>query len=149
MHCTVARRRAAVRKRPQAKVTILVIEDERFVRDVTCEILRQAGYRVLGAECAAAARRVFDRHGKRIHLLLCDAVLPDSGGARLSQTLRRLSPDLKVILASGYPKSALPAEFCAESEDEFLSKPYCAAALIGKVQTALQSLPLRSYMRGM
>src|SRR6266852_1375474 len=78
---------------------ILVIEDERFVREVTCETLRNAGYRVLQSECAASGREMFLRYGKRIRVLFCDAVLPDSSGVLLSQTLRRLSPGLQVILA--------------------------------------------------
>jgi two-component system, cell cycle sensor histidine kinase and response regulator CckA len=65
-----------VDQRRETGATILVIEDERFVRDVTCEILRDAGYRVLQADCAEAARKVFQRYGKRIQMLLCDAVLP-------------------------------------------------------------------------
>ena len=85
----------------------LSLKDEGFVRDVPCEILRDAGYRVVQADCAEAARKVFQRCGKRIRLLLSDAVLPDSSGVVLAQTLCRLSAGLKVILASGYPRRAL------------------------------------------
>src|ERR1700757_3564456 len=97
----------SVRKRTNADTTILVIEDERFVRDATCQILRDAGYRGVQADCAAAARALFGHRSKRIQLLLCDAVLPDSNGNLLSQTLRERSRGLKVILSSGYPRAAL------------------------------------------
>jgi DNA-binding NtrC family response regulator len=120
-------------------VTILVIEDARFVREVTCAILRDAGYRVLHAECAAAARKVFRRHGNRIQLLLCDAVLPDSSGALLAQTLRRRSAPLKVVLVSGYPTATLRRYLDQDLENEFLAKPYCAAALVSKVEMALRN----------
>src|SRR6266851_617367 len=103
MRCTTAQ----VDQRREICTTILVIEDEGFVRDVTCQILRDADYRVLQADCAEAARKVFQRCGERIRLLLCDAVLPDSTGVVLAQTLCRLSAGLKVILASGYPRGAL------------------------------------------
>lgn len=138
MHCTAAQVLPAVRERRRTSVTILVIEDERFVRDVTCEILRDAGYRVLQAECAVAARRVFLGHGKRIQLLLCDAVLPDSSGVLLSQTLRRLSAGLKVILVSGYPGGAMPEDREGGTKHEFLAKPYGAASLVSKVHMVLQ-----------
>jgi len=131
--------RPAVRKRPPVRTTILVIEDERFVRNVTCELLRHSGYRALPAECATAAQRIFQRHGERIQLLLCDAVLPDGSGELLVQTLRGLSPGLKVILASGYPRSALPPHFDSQPQGEFLAKPYGAASLLAKVQKVLQS----------
>jgi two-component system cell cycle sensor histidine kinase/response regulator CckA len=120
------------------RATILVIEDERFVCAITCETLRAAGYRVLAAECAAAAKEKFLRYRKRIHLLLCDVVLPDSSGVLLSQAFRRLSPGLKVILASGYPCERA-VELNHESRTEFLAKPYGAASLISKVQLALQT----------
>jgi two-component system cell cycle sensor histidine kinase/response regulator CckA len=149
MHCTTARRQPAVRKRPPVKPTILVIEDESFVRGVTCEVLRHAGYRVMGAESAVAARNIFQRHQKQIQLLFCDAVLPDASGALLSQTLRRLSPGLKVILVSGYPNRGL-SEF-DQHANAFLAKPYCADALLAVVQMALpaKASARRNQARGM
>jgi two-component system cell cycle sensor histidine kinase/response regulator CckA len=124
--------------KPEPIATILVLEDAGFVREVTCEILRAAGYRVLQAECALAARRVLRRHGNRIQLLLCDAVLPDSSGVLLAQTLRRSSADLKVVLVSGYPQG--PVQGCRdlESGNQFLAKPYGAALLVSTVQMTLQ-----------
>lgn len=135
MHRTAARMEHPSRKRSNATVTILVIEDERFVCDVTCEILRDAGYRVLRAECAAAARTMFLRGERKIHLLLCDAVLPDGSGVALSQALRQRSPGLKVVMASGYPAVGSGG---GHDLEEFLAKPYDAAALITKVKTVLQ-----------
>jgi two-component system, cell cycle sensor histidine kinase and response regulator CckA len=120
--------------------TILVVEDARFVRDVTCGILRANGYRVLRAECALAARRVFRRHGNRIQLLLCDAVLPDSSGVLLVQTLRRMSPGLKVVLVSGYPQRTGQDSRDLESENKFLAKPYDAALLVSTIQMTLQEV---------
>jgi DNA-binding NtrC family response regulator len=121
---------------PQTSATILVVEDAHFVRKVTCEILRHAGYRVLQAECAVTARRVFRRYGKRIDLLLCDAVLPDSSGILLAQSLRRQNAGLTVVLVSGYAGRARDVD--QEIGNEFLAKPYCAASLVLKVHMALQ-----------
>jgi CheY-like chemotaxis protein len=128
-----------VQEPPEPGATILVIEDARFVREVTCEILRDAGYRVLQAECATTARKIFRRHKGRIQLLLCDAVLPDSNGAQLARMLRRRAAGLKVVLVSGYPPATLRKYLDQEIEHEFLAKPYCAAALISKVEMALQN----------
>lgn len=133
MHCTAAR----IQQGRETCQTILVIEDDRFVRDVTCEILRYAGYRVLQAECAAAARRMFLRHRKQIQLLLCDAVLPDSSGVVLAKYLRRRSAGLKVILASGYPIGTLQ-NLDPTTGNVFLAKPYSAASLVSKVQMVLR-----------
>ncbi len=127
------------RKWSKGKPTILVIEDERFVGDVTCEVLRDAGYRVLHAECAAAARAIFLSGGKQIQLLLCDAILPDGSGIALSQMLRAHSPGLKIVLASGYPAVGRNELHGVDRVRGFLVKPYGAAALIARVQAALQA----------
>jgi response regulator RpfG family c-di-GMP phosphodiesterase len=57
MHCAGSPVRPTATKRRESGISILVVEDHGFVRDVTCEILRDAGYRVVHAECAAAARK--------------------------------------------------------------------------------------------
>ena len=138
MQCNAVKVQPAVLKQSETRATILVIEDVRFVRNVTCEILRHAGYRVLHAECATAARRIFRRYGKRVHLLLCDAVLPNSSGVLLAQTLRRQSAGLQVVLVSGYPRGTLQGDLDQKAGNEFLAKPYGAASLVAKVQMALQ-----------
>jgi FixJ family two-component response regulator len=93
---------------------------------------------VLNAECALAARRVLRRHRNRIQLLLCDAVLPDSSGVLLAQTLGRVSAGLKVILVSGYPQGTAHGYRDLESGNGFLAKPYGAALLVSTVQMTLQ-----------
>lgn len=138
MHHTGASAQPRSRKWANAKPTILVIEDEPFVREVTCEILRDAGYRVVWAESATAARAIFLQDGGKIQLLLCDAVLPDGSGVALSQMLQQRSPGLKVVLASGYPAGASCESRQLECSATFLAKPFGASALIAKVQMALQ-----------
>jgi DNA-binding response OmpR family regulator len=134
---TVSEYAPSVQTRSHAVKTILVVEDEAFVCEVTCDILKHCGYRVLRAENAATAKKVFSRYSEQIDLLLCDAVLPDENGMSLAQMLRRQSPTLKLIFASGYPRSELGAEFDRE-QAEFLTKPYCSATLIARVRKLLQ-----------
>ena len=141
MHRTKVGSQRHVCKPTSPKPTILVVEDERFVGNVTCQILRGAGYRVLQVECVSAARAMFQpgKNRKSIQLVFCDAVLPDGSGIQLSQTLRKVSPKLKVVLASGYPEAGpRGASVGPASSMEFLAKPYGAIALISKVKAALQ-----------
>lgn len=63
-----------------AAKTILFVEDEALVRDVTCEVLRSAGYRVLTAKNGAEAVRLYEAFGDEVELLLSDVVLPGESG---------------------------------------------------------------------
>jgi CheY-like chemotaxis protein len=83
--------------------TILLVEDESFLREVTCEILESAGYRVLKARTAAEAISAFDEYKTIVRLLLTDVVLPGQNGRDLATDLRSISPKLKIIFTSGYP----------------------------------------------
>jgi CheY-like chemotaxis protein len=127
----------SVETRLHAAKTVLVVEDEAFVCEVTCDILRQSGYSVLRAQDAATAKKLFSLYSEKIDLLLCDAVLPDEDGVSLAHTLRRQSPSLKLIFASGYPRSELEAEFDREQAD-FLTKPYSSTTLIARVRKLLK-----------
>src|ERR1035441_10058262 len=64
--------------------TILLVEDEAFVREVTCEVLRSAGYRVLAAKNAAEAMRIYEARGDEVELLIRDVVLPGESGRVLA-----------------------------------------------------------------
>jgi len=121
----------------RTKKTILVVEDEAFVCDVTCDVLKNCGYRVLRADSSAAAKAMFCCHGEEIDLVLCDAILPDENGISLAHTLRQVSPNLKLIFASGYPPSELDRQFQEEPGAQYLTKPFSATSLIAKVRNLL------------
>ena len=94
--------RSGTDEEPVAGVeTILFVEDEAFVREMTCEVLRSAGYRVLTAKHAIEASQVYDRNRAEIKLLLTDVVLPGETGRTLAARLRRENPDLKVLFVTG------------------------------------------------
>jgi CheY-like chemotaxis protein len=85
---------------PRAR-TILLVEDEGFVREVTCKVLQSAGYEVLSSCNAAEAKRKFRRCAAGVELLLTDVVLPGRDGLALANELRALCPSLKTIFMSG------------------------------------------------
>ena len=118
--------------------TVLVVEDEAFVRESTCEILQNAGYRVLQASNAADARSVFLSAGTQIDLLLCDAVLPDENGLSLARILRWKSLGLRTLTVSGYPRSVLLEQFELSPQGLVLNKPYCASVLLATIDGLLR-----------
>src|SRR5271169_2324688 len=101
--------------------TILFVEDEAFVRDVTCEVLRSAGYRVLAARNAAEAVGIYEARGGEVELLLSDVVLPGETGPAMARRLRRGHPELKVLLVTGYAEQIGVLE---RKQEEFLAKPF-------------------------
>jgi CheY-like chemotaxis protein len=115
--------------------TILLVEDEGFVREVTKEVLQSAGYRVLMASNATEALA----HGeclRQVDLLLTDIVLPGKDGRALAGVLRSLQPNLAVLFVSGYPLR-LAEIAAAEPAEAWLPKPFSVAALLQKVRQVL------------
>jgi CheY-like chemotaxis protein len=88
---------------PEAGRTVLVVEDDRFVRDAACEVLRESGFGVIAAESAASAQGCFFFDAERVDAVLCDEMLPDGSGVELCRRLVAEDPAVRVILASGYP----------------------------------------------
>jgi CheY-like chemotaxis protein len=87
--------------------TILLEEDESFLREVTCEILESAGYRVLKVGTAAEAISPFDEYKTIVRLLLTDVVVPGQNGRDLATDLRCVCPKLRIIFVSGYPENVV------------------------------------------
>lgn len=81
--------------------TILLVEDENYLRDVTSDVLESAGYRVLKTRNAAEAIAAFSEYKTIVRLLLTDVVLPGQNGRDLANDLRGICPKLRIIFISG------------------------------------------------
>jgi two-component system, cell cycle sensor histidine kinase and response regulator CckA len=119
--------------------TVLVVEDEADVRNLTSEILQSLGYRVLEAAQPGAALHVAEQHRGRIDLLLTDVVMPELSGQRLAERLRSTRPDLCVLYMSGYTDDAIVRHGVLTSGTHLLEKPFSAATLAAKVREALDA----------
>ena len=124
----------------QQQRTILLVEDEPFVRDATCSILKHAGFEVLPTEGAQEAMKVYDDCQGRIDLVMTDMVLPGRSGQQLGQDLRERSPEVVVLVTSGYPNPEYETE-TPESHTYFLAKPYSRRTLLEKIETILGTKP--------
>ena len=112
---------------PEYGSTVLVVEDDRFVREAACEVLRESGFDAIAAESAAAAQACCFFEVERLDAVLCDAMLPDGSGVELCRRLAAENSALRVVLASGYPLQHFASTF--EEEFHFLSKPYSGELL--------------------
>jgi signal transduction histidine kinase/ActR/RegA family two-component response regulator len=121
----------------QRAETVLLVEDEAVVRQVTRRMLASEGYNVLTAANADAARALFDAHGDAISLMITDVVMPGDSGLTLAAALRSRSPDVSVIFISGYPDAELPEGVKPNTRDDFLQKPFTGAQLLARVESRL------------
>jgi two-component system cell cycle sensor histidine kinase/response regulator CckA len=121
--------------------TILLVEDEPFVREATRSILASAGLDVLTAEDAAAALRIYNESHRPIDLVMTDMVLPGESGEQLGRDLCQRSPHLKVLVTSGYSNFDGAVDE-PEARRYFLAKPYSRRDLVDKIDEIFRGLPL-------
>ena len=121
--------------------TILLVEDEPFVREATCSILEHAGFEVLPAEDARDAMKVYEQCQRGIDLVMTDMVLPGRSGEQLGQDLREHSPEVMVLVTSGYDNPEYETE-ASGAHMYFLAKPYSRRTLVEKIEKILAAAPL-------
>ena len=122
--------------------TILVVEDEPTLLEMTAEALEFLGYKVLSAGSLADARRLMEEHGDALDLLVTDIVMPEVDGRQLARRLAELQPGLRVLFVSGYPADHATPRGTPDSDANFLQKPYSLHALAAKVREILDSAPV-------
>lgn len=123
--------------------TILLVEDESFLREVTCEILEAAGYRVLKTRNAMEASSAFKEYKPIVRLLLTDVVLPGQNGRDLAIELRAICPELRIIFISGYPENVVTRSGIQADGMAYLPKPFSMQSLTHKVREVLQPRPAK------
>lgn len=118
--------------------TILVVEDEEFVRQFVQTVLESSGYKPLLAANAAEALRIWNCHAHEISLLLTDMVMPGGvTGRELAEKLTEQKPDLKVVFSSGYALDLLSDNAALPPGYAILQKPYRAQVLAATVRKCL------------
>ena len=115
---------------------ILLVEDEPFVREATCALLRNAGFDVESAKDAQEALTIYEASSRPIDLLMTDMILPGRTGQQLAQELQQRSPGLAALITSGYSNLEYELEM-PESRTYFLAKPYSRHTLIEKIEKIL------------
>jgi len=126
--------------KPHGTETVLVVEDEQEVRQLTRTILESYGYRVIEAANSEEALTIEKAQPGEIHLLLTDVILPGMNGKALSERLRALRPKLKIIFMSGYPDDVISPRGVMERDVVYLLKPFSPESLAAKVREVLEGL---------
>ena len=119
---------------------VLVVDDEPPIRDMISNMLKRHGYRVLAASDGVEATAFFAKHASEIRLVVSDLNMPNLDGAMLARVLKRMSPNVRVLIVSGLdsPEANRPAFRPEEFTGAFLRKPFKSDDLLNKVSALLQ-----------
>jgi PAS domain S-box-containing protein len=119
--------------------TILLVEDEEAVRELSQEILREEGYQVLVASNGVEALHLCQHYNGSIDLVVTDVVMPKMSGPELARQLSSIRPAAKTLFLSGYTNASMTQNDLLSPEVEFLQKPFSTEAFTGKVRQILDA----------
>ena len=120
------------------KPVILFADDDKICLTVSVQILQKLGYTVLQARDGKEAIEVYEDNQDRVDLVILDMVMPYNGGHTFEK-LKKLNPDLKIIVISGYTKDYGISDLEKQGCMGFLQKPFDAKALSQKIMDALNN----------
>jgi hypothetical protein len=122
---------------PKGTETILVVDDEATVLNLTVRVLKSLGYRTLVARDGSEALQVSDRHHEPIHLMVTDVVMPEMGGPQLAEIMERRRPDMKIIFTSGYTEQSLSSRVSHDARVPLIEKPFTPKTIAQQVRETL------------
>jgi PAS domain S-box-containing protein len=119
--------------------TVLVVDDDPYVRDFACSALELAGFSVLPASDGDVAVEIFQRDPERVSVVLLDLTMPRMDGEATFRELRKLKANLPIILSSGHNQQDAITRFAGKGLADFLQKPYRASDLIARIRAHVRS----------
>ena len=122
--------------------TILVVEDEPMILDITTTMLELQGYKILAAATPGEALRLAREQAGTIHLLMTDVVMPEMNGRDLAEKLLVLYPDLKLLFMSGYTANVIAHHGVLDEGVHFIQKPFALKDLAAQVREALDTVAI-------
>ena len=123
----------------RAKETVLLIDDDEMVVDVSEHILNNSGYDVVSVKSGNEAIEVYKENHSRIDMVILDMILPDMGGGDTYDRLKEINPGIKVLLASGYDIDYQGSDIMERGCDGFIQKPFNMNELLEKIRGILTS----------
>jgi|GEM_PF-964394 len=121
--------------------TILVVDDEPILRNVTQRALERAGYKVMLANNGTAALALLQSTSSKVDLVLLDVVMPQQNGLEVSESISAKYPSTRFLFMSGFTASAMTGAVLKERGHPFLQKPFLPEDLVEAVSTALSGNP--------
>ena len=119
--------------------TVLLVDDEEPIRQVGQEILEAMGYRVLVARHGAEAVDLYAKSQEEIDLVILDMVMPNMGGGETYDRMKEMSPDIKVLLSSGFSVDGEASDILRRGCNGFIQKPFTVKELSAKIRKMLEN----------
>ena len=121
----------------QGSETILVVDDEETIIDISRKILESLGYRVLTAHGGEEAVTIYRKRMDEIDLVILDMIMPDMSGGETYEVLKTINSYIKVLLSSGYSLSGQAQDIMNKGCQGFIQKPFSVTTLSRKVRDVL------------
>lgn len=121
--------------------TILLVEDEDVVRELSTDLLTSFGYHVIGASNGKEALEIFKIHREQISLVILDLIMPEMDGRQCLQELLGIDANAKVLIATGYSEQGPAKNMLAKGAKGFVEKPYDLKDLLENIRRILDQRP--------
>ena len=112
---------------------VLVVDDEEPVRDICTAIVEHFGFQAIGVADGIEALNIFGSKADEIALVILDLTMPKMDGVRTFHELKKIRPDVRVILSSGYSEQSMSERFTGDRPSGFIQKPYQIQELQSKI----------------
>jgi len=119
--------------------TILIIDDNIDIFDAIGTILERSGYSVITASRGKEAIDIFKQTHEKIDLVILDAMMPDTSGHILYPIMKKIAPEIKVLLSTGYDRNEYVQKIMELGCNGFIQKPYSFKSLKNEIEKILSS----------
>jgi CheY-like chemotaxis protein len=122
----------------ESKKTILWVDDEEIALEVWSQMLQKLGYSVLQARYGYEALEIFKKNKNKISLVILDMRMPGMNGCEVYDRLKKIQPQVKIILVSGYIEQYVLDEFSQRNFNGYIEKPFKLKELSEKIEEVLE-----------
>lgn len=124
------------------RAAVLVVDDEEAIRESLSDILEFSGYHTIAAEDGESGIALFKEHQHEVGLIILDLVMPGLSGPETLRRLRRIDPEVTILLSSGYDEDEIAQLLdnarIGQANIHFLQKPYSLTSVVGVTRTLLE-----------
>ena len=125
-------------KNTDSRKTILWVDDEEIALEVWSQMLEKLGYSVLQARYGIEALEIFKKRQKSISLVILDMRMPGMSGCEVFDRLKKIQPDVKIIIVSGFMEEYDLCEISTRNFDGYINKPFKLKELSEKIEEVLE-----------